>query len=130
VKNSVFILSLSLCLTPYGCEDSEDKSPPSVTIISPLEYSSVSEITLVKCEASDDDSVRVVELWVDSLATGITDSSQPYEFLWNTVSLSDSTEYSLMVMAEDMSNNISFSPSISVWLITRVQIQKVLIFSQ
>ena len=114
MKNSVFILSLSLCLTPYGCEDSEDTSPPSVTIISPLEYSSVSEITLVKCEASDDDSVRVVELWVDSLATGITDSSQPYEFLWNTVSLSDSTEYSLMVMAEDMSNNISFSPSISV----------------
>jgi len=114
VKNSVFILLLSLCLTPYGCEDSEDTSPPSVTIISPLEYSSVSEITLVKCEASDDDSVRVVELWVDSLATGITDSSQPYEFLWNTVSLSDSTEYSLMVMAEDMSNNISFSPSISV----------------
>ena len=114
MKNSVFILLLSLCLTPYGCEDSEDTSPPSVTIISPLEYSSVSEITLVKCEASDDDSVRVVELWVDSLATGITDSSQPYEFLWNTVSLSDSTEYSLMVMAEDMSNNISFSPSISV----------------
>ena len=114
MKNSVFILLLSLCLTPYGCEDSEDTSPPSVTIISPLEYSSVSEITLVKCEASDDDSVRVVELWVDSLATGITDSSQPYEFLWNTVSLSDSTEYSLMVMAEDMSNNISFSPSIFV----------------
>ena len=114
MKNSVFILLLSLCLTPYGCEDSEDTSPPSVSIISPLEYSSVSEITLVKCEASDDDSVRVVELWVDSLATGITDSSQPYEFLWNTVSLSDSTEYSLMVMAEDMSNNISFSPSISV----------------
>ena len=114
MKNSVLILSLSLCLTPYGCEDSEDTSPPSVSIISPLEYSSVSEITLVKCEASDDDSVRVAELWVDSLATGITDSSQPYEFLWNTVPLSDSTEYSLMVMAEDMSNNISFSPSISV----------------
>ena len=114
MKNSVLILSLSLCLTPYGCEDSEDTSPPSVSIISPLEYSSVSEITLVKCEASDDDSVRVAELWVDSLATGITDSLQPYEFLWNTVPLSDSTEYSLMVMAEDMSNNISFSPSISV----------------
>ena len=101
-------------LIAFACEDSKDTSPPSVSIISPTESSSVSEIALIQCLASDDDSVRIVELWIDSLATGLTDSSKPYEFYWNTVLLSDSTEYSLMAMAEDMSSNISFSPSINV----------------
>lgn len=101
-------------LITFACEDSKDTSPPSVSIISPTESSSVSEIALIQCVASDNDSVRIVELWIDSLATGLTDSSKPYEFYWNTVLLSDSTEYSLMAMAEDMSSNISFSPSINV----------------
>ena len=103
-----------VCLIAFACEDSKDTSPPSVAIISPTESSSVSEIALIQCVASDDDSVRIVELWIDSLATGLTDSSKPYEFYWNTVLLSDSTEYSLMAMAEDMSSNISFSPSINI----------------
>ena len=103
-----------VCLIAFACEDSKDTSPPSVAIISPTESSSVSEIALIQCVASDDDSVRIVELWIDSLATGLIDSSKPYEFYWNTVLLSDSAEYSLMAMAEDMSSNISFSPSINV----------------
>ena len=103
-----------VCLIAFACEDSKDTSPPSVSIISPTESSSVSEIALIQCVASDDDSVRIVELWIDSLATGLIDSSKPYEFYWNTVLLSDSAEYSLMAMAEDMSSNISFSPSINV----------------
>ena len=103
-----------VCLIAFACEDSKDTSPPSVAIISPTESSSVSEIALIQCVASDDDSVRIVELWIDSLATGLIDSSKPYEFYWNTVPLSDSAEYSLMAMAEDMSSNISFSPSINV----------------
>ena len=103
-----------VCLIAFACEDSKDTSPPIVAIISPTESSSVSEIALIQCVASDDDSVRIVELWIDSLATGLIDSSKPYEFYWNTVPLSDSAEYSLMAMAEDMSSNISFSPSINV----------------
>ena len=103
-----------VCLIAFACEDSKDTSPPIVAIISPTESSSVSEIALIQCVASDDDSVRIVELWIDSLATGLIDSSKPYEFYWNTVLLSDSAEYSLMAMAEDMSSNISFSPSINV----------------
>ena len=110
--NKTVLILVSLIV--FSCEDSKDTSPPSVSIISPTESSSVSEITLIQCVASDDDSVRIVELWIDSLATGITDTSKPYEFYWNTVLLPDSTEYSLMVMAEDMSNNISFSSAINV----------------
>ena len=66
------------------------------------------------CDASDNDSIKFVELWIDSLSTGIKDSSSPYEFSWNTVPYQDSTEHLLMVKAEDINNNISFSTSVLV----------------
>tara|TARA_B100000579_G_C22844398_1_gene863492 strand:- start:591 stop:2624 length:2034 start_codon:yes stop_codon:yes gene_type:complete len=114
VKKTIFIGLLFFSLIYQGCEDDKDTSPPYASIIFPEESSPVSEIITIKCEASDNDSVKFVELWIDSLSTGIKDSSNPYEFLWNTVPYPDSTEHLLMVKAEDMSNNISFSTSVSV----------------
>lgn len=114
MKKTVFIGLLFFSLIYQGCEDDKDTSPPYASIIFPEESSPVSEIITIKCEASDNDSVKFVELWIDSLSTGIKDSSNPYEFLWNTVPYPDSTEHLLMVKAEDMSNNISFSTSVSV----------------
>ena len=114
MKKTVFIGLLFFSLIYQGCEDNKDTSPPYASIIFPEESSPVSEIITIKCEASDNDSVKFVELWIDSLSTGIKDSSNPYEFLWNTVPYPDSTEHLLMVKAEDMSNNISFSTSVSV----------------
>ena len=114
MKKTIFIGLLFFSLIYQGCEDDKDTSPPYASIIFPEESSPVSEIITIKCEASDNDSVKFVELWIDSLSTGIKDSSNPYEFLWNTVPYPDSTEHLLMVKAEDMSNNISFSTSVSV----------------
>ena len=114
MKKTIFIGLLFFSLIYQGCEDNKDTSPPYASIIFPEESSPVSEIITIKCEASDNDSVKFVELWIDSLSTGIKDSSNPYEFLWNTVPYPDSTEHLLMVKAEDMSNNISFSTSVSV----------------
>ena len=116
MKKLVLLGSLFLILIHQGCEDETDTNPPNVSITFPLESSVVSEVTTVQCVAVDNDSVSTVELWIDSLATGVRDSSPPYEFLWNTVPLQDSTEHSIMVMAEDMSNNISMSSSISVFV--------------
>ena len=114
MKKTAFIGLFFFSLIYQGCEDDKDTSPPYASIIFPEESSLVSEIITIQCEASDNDSVKFVELWIDSLSTGIRDSSGPYEFSWNTVPYPDSTEYSLMVRAEDMSNNISFSTSVSV----------------
>ena len=114
MKKTAFIGLFFFTLIYQGCEDDKDTSPPHASIIFPQESSLVSEIITIQCEASDNDSVKFVELWIDSLSTGIKDSSSPYEFLWNTVPYLDSTEHLLMVKAEDMSNNISFSTSVSV----------------
>ena len=114
MKKTAFIGLFFFTLIYQGCEDDKDTSPPHASIIFPQESSLVSEIITIQCEASDNDSVKFVELWIDSLSTGIKDSSSPYEFLWNTVPYLDSTEHLLMVKAEDMSNNISFSTSVTV----------------
>ncbi len=97
-----------------GCEEDKDIAPPLVSIIEPLEFTVASEIVSIKCIADDNDAVELVELWIDNLSIGVVDSSEPYELLWNTVNYLDSTEYSIMVMAKDVNNNIGFSDSISI----------------
>ena len=114
MKKTTFIGLLFLNLIYQGCEDNIDNSPPYVSILYPQESSIVSEIITVKCDASDNDSIKFVELWIDSLSTGIKDSSSPYEFSWNTVPYQDSTEHLLMVKAEYLYNYISFSTSVLV----------------
>ena len=114
MKRTSFIRLIFLSLIYQGCEDDKDTSPPFASIIFPGESSLVSEIITIQCEASDNDSVKFVELWIDSLSTGKKDSSSPYEFSWNTVPYTDNTEHLLMVKAEDMNNNISFSASVLV----------------
>ena len=114
MKLTVLFYLLFSILIFIGCEEDTDTSPPTVYITKPIQSSVVSEITTVKCFASDNDSVKFVELWIDSVATGITDSSMPYEFFWNTVPYEDSTEHYISVQASDMNDNISESESISV----------------
>ena len=95
-----------------GCDEQKDTNPPDIYITKPLDSSFVSEIVQIECFAEDDDSIKVVELWIDSLSTGQIDTTPPYDFLWNTVSLIDSKNYSISLMAEDLSNNMSFSETI------------------
>jgi len=114
VKLTVLFYLLFSVLIFIGCEEDTDSSPPTVYITKPIQSSVVSEITTIKCFASDNDSVKFVELWIDSVATGITDSSMPYEFFWNTVPYEDSTEHYITVQASDMNDNTSDSESISV----------------
>ena len=71
VKKTALIGLLFLSLIYQGCEDDKDTSPPYISILFPEESSSVSEIITIQCEASDNDSVKFVELWIDSLATGL-----------------------------------------------------------
>ena len=98
-----------LILFLAACRDEGDSSPPIINITEPAQNALVSEITTIKCNVMDNDSVHFVELWVDSIALGIIDSVAPYEFLWNTVPYQDSTEHVIMIVAEDMSGNISYS---------------------
>jgi len=109
---SIFIFFFGFFFT--GCKDEIDSSPPLVAVTFPTELWNVSEVVLVEGIASDNDSVKYVELWIDSLATGIIDSTSPYHFFWNTTIYLDSSLHSITLFAEDQSQNTSKSDPVIV----------------
>ena len=115
MQNKITIISLSLLIIFTGCSKKEsDSSPPSVLITMPLDSSLVSEITSILGQASDDDSVKYVELYIDSVSTGDIDTIAPYVFPWNTTELLDSSIHVLELYAEDQSGNGMKSDPIQV----------------
>ena len=87
-------------------EDKGDTSPPAVSIISPLNGSTVNEITNVNVNATDNEEVDFVRFFInDSLDSSLV-SAEPYSYAWNTNKLDDG-QYRLSVMAQDASGNTS-----------------------
>lgn len=111
VNITVFIFSILY----FSCNgDNLDTSPPSVFLTNPTEYIIVSQEFLVTGIASDNDSIKFVELYIDSLPSGISDTIPPYEFLWNTTVFLDSTIHEISLYAEDLNENGSMSTPIEV----------------
>ena len=106
-----------------SCEE-QDTSPPTVSILSPLTNSTVSEIVTINCLSSDNEGIKKVELWVNGANTGVSDNSEPYELKWNTTddeasnwdgySLIDNGVYIITVRAYDNSDNTTDSESITL----------------
>ena len=68
MKKYLFIV---LLVGVWSCEDKkeEDTTPPTVTITSPENNSTVSGIVTITCMSSDNEGVEKVELWVDGVST-------------------------------------------------------------
>jgi len=105
-----FVILLSSCENP----EKTDTTPPSVSILSPQDGSTVSEVVTITCESTDNDKVNKVELWVDGVSTGVIDNSRPYSLDWNTISYQNNTSHVIMVKAYDISNNTTDSSPITL----------------
>jgi len=114
IKNiSIFIfISLSL-LVVSGCEDKKDTTPPEVTIISPVNGSTVNEMVTVSCMATDNKGVEKVELWVDGISMNISDATEPYTLNWNTTTF-ENGDHIIVARSYDTSGNEGDSDPISV----------------
>jgi hypothetical protein len=99
----------------WGCEEEHshehDTTPPTVTITSPQDGSTVYEIVTITCMSSDNEGVEKVELWVNGVTTGLTDNSEPYSFDWNTTLL-DNGNYTITIRSYDTSDNTTDSEPI------------------
>lgn len=106
----------------WGCEEEQDTTPPTVTITFPQNNSSVSEMVTITCISSDNEGVEKVELWVNGVTTGLTDDTEPYSLVWNTIndggltwnsySQVDNGTYTITVRSYDTSGNTVDSESI------------------
>ena len=106
----LLLVLLPISLFVFSCEEeqSEDTTPPTVTITFPQNNSSVSEMVSITCISSDNEGVEKVELWVNGVTTELTDDSEPYSFDWNTT-LVDNGNYTITVRSYDLSDNTTDS---------------------
>ena len=112
MKRLLFLLLLSSVIF-YSCEETEphsenDSTPPTVTITSPQNESTAYEIVTITCMSSDNIGVKLVELWVNGISTGLEDDSEPYSFEWNTTSY-ENGEYTIIIRSYDESDNTADS---------------------
>src|SRR5262249_19860224 len=69
-------------VTPVGSSGSSDPTPPTVIIDSPVSGAQVSDIVTVTADAFDNVGVAGVQFYVDGVATGAEDTTDPYGFNW------------------------------------------------
>ncbi len=101
----------------YNTPAGSDITPPSVSITSPTNGSSVSSTITVGVSATDNLGVSSVSFKVDGTLVG-TDNSAPYSFSWNTGTVASGT-HTLLATASDAAGNIN-SSSIQVTVNTTV----------
>ena len=92
----------------YDDESCEyDTTPPNITITFNAE-GSVSEMVSISCISTDNESIEKVELWINGVATSVTDTAEPYSLEWNTT-LYENGSYVITVRSYDTSGNVTDS---------------------
>jgi len=114
-----------LFLIYWGCEDEkpeeQDTTPPTITITSTQNNTSVSELVTITCISSDNEGVEKVELWVNGVSTGIIDETEPYSLEWNTLTYDDGS-YGITVRSYDTSGNTTDSELITLVVYKTVEL--------
>ncbi len=96
---------------PAACQGG-DTTAPGVSISAPANGATVSGTTTVRATASDNVGVTQVEFYVDG-ALVHTDSTAPYEFAWDTTTVSSAT-HSISARAYDAAGNAGTSAGVTV----------------
>jgi len=91
---------------------SADTTPPTVEIDSPSDGATVADVVNVIVLADDDVGVAEVALHVDG-AEFATETSEPYEFAWDSTSVGDG-ETTFTAVATDEAGNSTTSSKVSV----------------
>ncbi|MDJ0841666.1 MAG: PHB depolymerase family esterase [Acidobacteriota bacterium] len=94
----------------------EDVTPPSVTLTFPTGGESVYGTVALTATASDDFGVTSVEFFVDSVSIGTgvpSGQAGPWEFLWNSTSVSDGS-HTVSVKAYDAKGNEGSDGPVSI----------------
>ncbi|HEX2784696.1 MAG TPA: PQQ-dependent sugar dehydrogenase, partial [Ilumatobacteraceae bacterium] len=98
---------------PLGSTGSSDPTPPSVLIDSPANNSQVSGIVTVTADAADNIGVAGVQFFVDGVATGLEDSTDPYGLTWDSRTATNGA-HTLTARARDAAGNIATSAPVVV----------------
>ncbi|MGB3478299.1 MAG: Ig-like domain-containing protein, partial [bacterium] len=91
-----------------------DSESPVVEITSPADGSVVSATVVINIDATDNDAVDSVQIYIDADLV-VTDTTEPYSYSWNTDSIQqDSSSHNLSAKAYDAAENEGVSDTITV----------------
>ena len=99
--------------TPLTGGGSSDPTPPTIFIDSPTAGTQVSNIITVTAGAFDNVGVAGVQFFVDGVAAGAEDTTDPYGFNWDTRG-SINGAHSLTARARDAAGNTTLSAPVTV----------------
>jgi hypothetical protein len=115
------ILFAALLVFISCSEDSEvgppepDTEAPTVNILDPLEGETLYDETPILAQAHDNDEIAQVLFYIDDELIA-ADSTAPYEQMWYIGYWSSNAAYRIIVIAEDISDNLSLPDSVPVRL--------------
>lgn len=89
-------------------------TPPSVSITSPSDGSTVSGTVTINADASDDKSVQQVQFIIDGATAGAPVTSPPYRYSWNTTETSDGAHTVEARATDDAGNQSTTSIEVTV----------------
>jgi subtilisin family serine protease len=89
-----------------------DTTPPAVSITSPVAGAALTGPVTISATATDETQVTKVEFFVDG-ALLRSDSSSPYSFDWNTLSVANGS-HTLTARATDLYGNVRTSSAVAV----------------
>jgi len=90
-----------------------DTTAPTISMTAPTNGSSVSGITTISANASDNNGVAGVQFLINGNNLGIEDTTPPYSTSWNTTSVANGA-HALSARARDFSGNQTTSAGVSV----------------
>lgn len=108
-----YATSTSISVTVDNVPPPQDTTPPSVSIASPANGSTILGTVAISADASDDTGVSFVRFAIDGSYLGAADSSAPYGTVWNTITMPNGT-HSITAEARDAADNVATSASVTV----------------
>jgi hypothetical protein len=97
-------------IAPVGCATS---GAPQVLIDFPANGAQISNIVNVTADATDDTGVASVQFYVDGIATGTPDTTDPYALAWDTRAVSNGAHI-LTALATDIDGHSTLSLPVTV----------------
>lgn len=105
-------ISSKVSVTVDNEVETEDTTPPDVSLTSPNDGESVSGSVTISASATDDTGIAHVDFYINNTFVD-SDTSSPYELGWDTTGTSDG-EYTLSAIAQDTWGNEGSSSPVSV----------------
>jgi hypothetical protein len=86
---------------------------PEVSIVFPANNAQVGGIVNVTADATDDTGVANVQFYVDGVAAGVPDTTDPYALAWDTRTVSNGA-HTLTALATDIEGHTTLSSPVTV----------------